>query len=220
MRPPANSRAIRPRIGELLGGDIAERELDGDDVVAVLFLGAYVARDPPVEDGRPLPAALYRHKGGGLVNELRREFHEGLGIVGLLGPGLFQLFFDLLTEGVNAYPVDVELDPGLHSVTSEFICAVEDADYGLADPEEVLDGDEVVESVGESGMMEVPPPVIISKPRRSTPFSSTRTLGLKARSWIAVTTQSSLQEAKATLNFRGSAWAWGCRTNHRAKAAR
>ena len=54
-------------------------------------------------------------------------------------------------EGVYAYAVDVELDAGLHAVAAKLIGSVEDADYGLADAEVVLDGDEVVEGVGEPG---------------------------------------------------------------------
>ncbi len=137
--------------GELLGGDVPEGQLDGDDVVAVLLLGANIAGEPPFEGRVPLPVALGGDGGGGFVDELGWKLHEGLGVVRLLGPGLLQLLFDLGPKGVDAHSVDVELDAGFHPVAAQLVGAVEDANDGLADPEVVLDGDEVVEGVGEPG---------------------------------------------------------------------
>ena len=61
------------------------------------------------------------------------------------------------------------------------------------------------------GMIEVPPPVRISKPLTSWP-SISRMRGTKPRSWMLVIARSSSVAVNATLNLRGSSWQTSLRT--------
>ena len=60
-------------------------------------------------------------------------------------------------------------------------------------------------------MIDVPPPVRISKPLTSWP-SISRMRGTKPRSWMLVIARSSSVAVNATLNLRGSSWQTSLRT--------
>ena len=61
------------------------------------------------------------------------------------------------------------------------------------------------------GMIDVPPPIRISKPRTCSP-SISRTRGMKPPSWMPVIARSSSVALKAVLNLRGISWQTSLRT--------